>query len=221
MHVLAALGDAPTATIAVLAILLGLFVVARGRRGEPAESQPATSSLLAGAAAGPGPVQAQEAAPEAAADEQQPQTLVSGDVGLGEIHLRDTGAQATEAAPEAEAEPAFEPAPPPAPEPLPEPAQALEPELAPAPEPAAPEPEPEPPTRWRPPVELEPRVPEPWAPLPLPQPPAEQQPPPPDQPPPPEPPPAPEPPPVPDPPPASPRAIFKHGRIRLRKPPAE
>jgi hypothetical protein len=34
MHVLAALGDAPTATHAVLAILLGVFLLSRGHRGE-------------------------------------------------------------------------------------------------------------------------------------------------------------------------------------------
>src|ERR671916_544883 len=45
MHVLAALADAPTAVLAIAAILLGLFVLARGQRGEDGDEE-AASSLL-------------------------------------------------------------------------------------------------------------------------------------------------------------------------------
>ncbi|HVF77229.1 MAG TPA: hypothetical protein VNA28_02940 [Solirubrobacteraceae bacterium] len=47
MDVLAALGDAPTAAIAVAAILLCIFVVVRGTRGERAEGEKPAPSLLA------------------------------------------------------------------------------------------------------------------------------------------------------------------------------
>lgn len=203
MNVLAALGDAPTAAIAVLAIMLGLFVVARGQRGQRAGADESGPTLL----------KVPVAAPGAAA------TMAVGDIGHGTIRLGGVAsspeereadaiseAQATEAsAPEpagdavaaAEAEPA-----PAEPEPEPEPAPVVEAPDSWTSEPAAPAPD-EPPaaTQSEPPPEPEPeRKPEPpvWQaqapPPPAPSPPAWQT------------------------PPSARNLPFRQGTIKLRKP---
>jgi len=166
MHVLAALGDAPTAAIAVVAILLGVLVVARGRRGH--------DGLAATGGGGDAPSPSLLAIPGARADEDGLRTMTVGDIGHGTIRL---GGHA------AGDEVATLPPLPPREEP-----EAVEPEpvvpIEPEPEPIAwrtepttePEPEPQPgpgPAPWQPPVPPEPTA---------------------DQPPPPELPPAPEPP---------------------------
>lgn len=132
MNVLAALGDAPTAAIAVVAILLGIVVVARGQRGRPADEE-AGPSLLTGV-----PV----AAPAGGdADDDGLETMAPHDVGHGTIRLRGVASPDTE--PEVEPEPAPEPAPTSWTEPSPEPTSWTAP-VVPA-TPAAPEPAPEPP----------------------------------------------------------------------------
>lgn len=191
MHVLAALGDAPTAVIAVVAILLGIVVVARGQRGGRADEE-AGPSLLTGVP---------ETAPAGGDDaEDGLEMMAPHDVGHGTIRLRGVASPHTE--------PAVEPAVVSEPEPV----VAAEPETAVEPEPM-PEPEPEP--------EPEPPAPEPepaswtgaragqWTAPPVPAPAAAPQ-----EPPavPEEPPSAPQPPPTPG---------FRMGRIRFRRPPSE
>ncbi len=80
MHLLAALGDAPTAAIAVVAILLGVFVVARGRRGEKAAGP-------GGAEAGPSLLTVPIAKARAAPEPEGLQTMSVGQVGHGTIRL--------------------------------------------------------------------------------------------------------------------------------------
>lgn len=62
MHVLAASGDVLTTVIALLAILVGVFVTARGRRGPGAEHGDAKggSPLLAAPSAAPRPADVEE-----------------------------------------------------------------------------------------------------------------------------------------------------------------
>jgi hypothetical protein len=196
MHVLAAVADGPTAALAVVALVFGLFVVARGRRGERVEEE-ASGSLLSLSVV-PAPVAATADATAGAGEEPDGlQTMAVGEIGHGAIRLGTT--PRAQPAPAPAAEPAA--AEPPSPEPQPElPAAAAEtatsepsPEVA---QPPEPEPPLDPPTSW---------TAQPAPPLPAadPAPPAD-------------------PPRSPDPPPAAdPPGPFRQGRIRLRKPPGQ
>jgi hypothetical protein len=201
MHVLA-LADALTAALAVVAILLGLLVVARGRRGEGADEQ-AGQSLLSVPVVVPGTATAAARSGDEADAGEGLQTMAVGEVGHGEIRLgpitRPVPAPAATPAPPAEPLAAAEPGPTPAAEPgppTPEPGPPVDPPVSwtahPAPPlpPADPEPVPDRGTaREDAAGESPPQAPE--------QPPAEDPSPP-----------GPDPPPVP----------FRQGRIRLRKP---
>lgn len=92
MDVLAALGEAPTAAIAVIAILLGLFVVARGRRGERGDEKPAPSLLAVPAAA-----------PASADPPRELETMAVHDVGHGTIRLGGVASPQTDPAEEPDA----------------------------------------------------------------------------------------------------------------------
>jgi len=200
MHVLA-VADGLTAAIAVVALVFGLFVVARGRRGERVEDGAGASLLSAPIV--PPPVAATADADATAGAEEQPdglRTMAVGEIGHGTIRLGVTprvppAAEPTVEPQVAEPQPEQAAAEPPSPEPPPEP-PAAEPEIAqpsPSPEAAqAPEPDPQldPPTSW---------TAGPAPPLP-----------------------APDPAPPPEPPPsADPPGPFRQGRIRLRKPPGQ
>jgi outer membrane biosynthesis protein TonB len=135
MHVLAALADAPTAVLAVAAILLGLFVVARGRRGEGADDE-AGSSLLSVPLKVPIAATA-DGSDAADADEDGLQKMAVGEVGHGAIRL---GPLTRRPEPEPEPEPAsqldLDPEP------------ASEPDPEPDPEPPEPDPPLDPPVSW-------------------------------------------------------------------------
>ncbi|HWC28085.1 MAG TPA: hypothetical protein VG474_15960 [Solirubrobacteraceae bacterium] len=80
MDVLVALGDAPTVVIAVLAIALGVFLLARGRRGERPDEAAADGATAPTPLAVPVATAAREAAappvepePQPAAGEPEPQ----------------------------------------------------------------------------------------------------------------------------------------------------
>jgi len=195
MHVLA-LADALTAALAVVAILLGLLIVARGRRGESADEQ-AGQSLLSVPVVVPGTATAAAHSGDEADAGGGLQTMAVGEVGHGAIRLgpitRPVPAPAATPAPPAEPDPGPTPDPPP---PTAEPDPPVDPPVSwtahPAPPlpPANPEPVPDRTTaREEAAGESPPQAPE--------QPPAEDPPPP-----------GPDPPPVP----------FRQGRIRLRKP---
>jgi hypothetical protein len=178
MNVLAALGDAPTAAIAVVAIVLGIFVVVRGRRGERAGDEKPAPSLLAVPATGSGAGGADDGLQKMAVHD-----IGHGTIRLGGKALSDTEPTAAVAALAPQLPPTVAPEPEPvseAPSPEPEPAAALpepEPEAVqptpeaaqPAPEAAQPEPEPEPEPEEPEATEQEP---EPAPPQPEPQPPA-------------------------------------------------
>jgi hypothetical protein len=202
MHVLAALADAPTAALAVAAILLGLFVLARGQRGEDGDEEAGSSLLRVPVVVPASAAQAGDGADQGDAGEGL-QTMPVGQVGHGAIRLGPVIRPAPE--PPATAQP-------PAPiEPGPQPDDAAPvAAMRPAPEPqATPEPDRplDPPVSWsaqpappRPPAQPEPPLDPPTTssePLPAPAVTPES------------PPPAPDAPPVP----------FRQGRIRLRKPP--
>jgi len=124
MQVIAALGDAPTAVIAVVAIGLGLFFAARGPR-----EKRAAGGAGGGEPAGPAMVTLPVAsAPEAEPGFVGPEGEI---VGHGLIRLGVHGPLGAEEAPA------------PAPQPMPAPAPLAEPAVAEAPL-AEPEPEPEP-----------------------------------------------------------------------------
>ena len=139
MLVLAALGDAPTAAIAILAIVLGVFLAARGPREKRAAGADAGRAETSGPTLIRVPV---AAAPEAAPDVEPGFVGPQGEVvGHGRIRLGTAGplgggepAAAHAAAAPVEPEPAPEPEPESAPEPEPTP----EPERQPEPEPPAP-----------------------------------------------------------------------------------
>ena len=146
MQVLAALGDAPTAALAVLAIVLGVFLAARGPREERfAEPDPGGSRdsgpkmLKLPLAAAPEP----EAKAEPGFVGPQGEVVGHGPIRLGATGPLGGGAPAA-ADPAATVEPEAAPATEPEPErqPDPEPASATQPEHQPEPEP---EPAPEPP----------------------------------------------------------------------------
>lgn len=131
MSVLAALGDAPTAAIAIVAILLGIVVAARGQRGQRADEK-AGPTLLTGV-----PVAAPAGGDDAADGLAQ---MAPHDVGHGTIRLGGVASPHTE--PEVETARV----PPAAVEP--EPVVAAEPEVVVEPTPT-PEPPPEPgPASW-------------------------------------------------------------------------
>jgi len=92
MDVLAALGSAPTAVIAVVAIVLGVVLVARDQRGEPA------AGLGTAGDAGPSPLTAPITAAEPATDPGGLQTMAVGEVGHGAIRLGSGGRQREPAA---------------------------------------------------------------------------------------------------------------------------
>jgi hypothetical protein len=125
MDVLAALGNAPTAVIAVVAIVLGVVLVARGHRGEPA----AGLGTAGEAGPSPAPVPVPITAAEPATDATGLQKMTVGEVGHGAIRLGSVGWQREPAAaaetpqvmpaapePEAVAAPEPEPAAVPAPQ---------------------------------------------------------------------------------------------------------
>src|ERR671916_1421261 len=130
MNVLAAVADGPTAAIAVVALVFGLFVVARGRRGERVEDGSGASLLSAPIL--PAPVAAPADATGAEEEPDGLQTMAVGEIGHGAIRLGVT--PRSQPAPE----PAVEPE---VPGPQPAPAAA---------EPPDPEPPPGPPTTWTP-----------------------------------------------------------------------
>ena len=123
MHVLAALGDAPTAAIAVVAIALGLFFAVRG----PREKRMASGG---GDGDAPGPAMVTLPAPSAASEDAGEPGFVGPEgeiVGHGTIRLGIHGPLGAAPAPEPAPEPA--PAPPPEP-PLPAPAPLAQPTVA-------------------------------------------------------------------------------------------
>lgn len=130
MDVLAALGDAPTAVIAIVAILLAVFFAVRGHRGERdavagagAADVAAPTLLKVPVAAAPTPDA------DADADAEGLRTMAVGEVGHGAIRLGrpDVQAEPPPAPPDVQAEPPAEeaavqpPDEPPAPESQPPP----------------------------------------------------------------------------------------------------
>jgi hypothetical protein len=145
VDVLAALGDAPTAVIAVVAIVLGVVLAARGQRGERAADHGAADEVR------PSLLKMPIAGAEPATDADGLRTMAIGEVGHGAIRLGRPGLR-IEPAPVAQVPPQVQALPPesqpaavaaPGPEPAAEPESAEEPP-APAPHdpPSPPEPAP-------------------------------------------------------------------------------
>ncbi|HWI09214.1 MAG TPA: hypothetical protein VNT54_17065 [Solirubrobacteraceae bacterium] len=175
MNVLAALGDAPTAAIAVAALLLGLFFVARGQRGRDGAAAASGRSVLATPAASPPPAPAPapppdpepvfETAPEPARNPFLRQSTADAPrPGLEVQPLPETPSPALDVRADPELQPPLEP------EPGPTDDVPLEPLSEPEPEPPL-QPEPEPERGAEPALEVQP-MPEP-APPPEPEPEAE------------------------------------------------
>jgi len=92
MDVLAALGDAPTAVIAIVAIMLGIFFAVRGQRGERGAVAGTGAADVAAPTLLKVPVAPAEPAPDADADGLQ--TMAVGEVGHGAIRLGRPDVQA-------------------------------------------------------------------------------------------------------------------------------
>jgi hypothetical protein len=162
MQVLAALGDAPTAAIAVVAILVGVLLAARGPRekraaGDAGDEAQTGPTLLKLPAASP-------AAPEAEPGFVGPQGEI---VGHGPIRLGASGPLGGGAPAAPAPAPSAEPEPEPEPEPEREPAPVAHATTAPAPQPEPAPPAPEAPLFTAPPTLPEsPPLPQPAAPAP-------------------------------------------------------